>query len=166
MTVSPRTVWVGMIVGLLAMSVTINLAVVFLFAGDSSETLEENWEQRNADWDNIQRQGTVNRKLGWKLKVLEWQAPERAGALVFQLQDSEQKPLTGATFQVMAYHLAHPDQVTKAGADSIEKGLYLFRGLTLTEGYYEFRVDLTHNGQRFTRTWSEYHKPQLPSRPE
>ena len=114
MTVSPRTFWIGMIVGLLAMSVTINLAVVFLFAGDPSETLEENWEERTADWDQIQRQQTINRELGWKLKVQEWSASAHGDALAFILQDKSGQALTGATGNVMAYHLARPDQVTKS----------------------------------------------------
>ncbi len=166
MKVSPRTFWVGMIVGLLSLSVTINMIVVIFFAGSPSETLEENWEQRSADWNAIQRQATVNRELGWKIKVQDWKDVELAGQLVLLLRDGQDTPLDGAQVQYMTYHLAHPDQISKGDALPGPAGTYLLPDLSLREGYHEFRVDLTLGEQRFTRTWKEYYTPAPPSHPE
>ncbi|HPF14774.1 MAG: FixH family protein [Planctomycetes bacterium] len=159
MNISPRTRWIGMIVGLLSLSVGVNLYVLFKFAGSPSETLEENWEQRSENWNAIQLQNTINRQLGWKASIQGWDTSQEPARVRLQLQDAEDKPLLDADVSYYMFHRAHPDVVYRGKAPMSTMGTYDWDIPSPKEGYWEIRIELTHAGQAFTQTWQEYFQP-------
>jgi hypothetical protein len=161
--VSPRTFWVGMIVGLLSLSVGVNLYVLFALAESPADTLEEDWEARSENWNEFQVQHTLNRKLGWRLDLIE---DEPAGsaptAFVLTLKDIERKAILGATITLKASHNAHYGERQLLHATEFEPGQYRIEMQIPYPGTWQFHgqvqlSDATREdpGTLFTQSWTE-----------
>ena len=183
MALSPKTTWVGIIVGLLSLSMIANFVVLFVYAGVPSETLEEDWEGRNENWNAIQAQERTNRDLGWTIQATAWEilagdgasvaeAPQRRVELL--LRDRAGSPLSGAQIQWKAFATVRPD-LRMAGTAEVgdASGTYwvhlplaaLDQAEVSRECPIEFRIELVHEGQSFTHTWIEKPKPVTPAPP-
>ncbi|MCA9002148.1 MAG: FixH family protein [Planctomycetes bacterium] len=161
--VSPRTFWVGMIVGLLGLSVGVNLYVLFAFGESPKDSLEEDWEARAENWNEYQEQHTENRKLGWKLDVIE-EEPQGAGPITFPLNllDKDKKPIQGAKITLVMSHNAHYSERQRVEATELEPGRYRFDMQVPYEGRWEFHGEVHLPGASaeapetvFTQVWTE-----------
>ena len=168
MKLTARTTWLGIIIGLLASSVIANMFVLFVYAGSPSEALEEDWEARAADWDRIQQQRILNRKLGWKIEAVAWerspspeaQTQDESNPILSQawlsLRDASGTPLNGAQLDWKAFVRARPDQIQGGQAlASEEAGQYRIDLPFSADRTLEFQVIVQVNDQRFTHTWIE-----------
>ena len=142
--VSPRTFWVGMIVGLLGLSVGVNLYVLFAFGESPKDSLEEDWEARAENWNEYQEQHTENRKLGWKLDVIE-EEPQGAGPITFPLNllDKDKKPIQGAKITLVMSHNAHYSERQRVEATELEPG----RRISIESTQSTFPIQVTRSVQ-------------------
>ncbi|MDF1838390.1 MAG: FixH family protein [Planctomycetota bacterium] len=161
--VSPRTFWVGMIVGLLSLSVGVNLLVLFKFAESPKKSLEENWEAKAENWNEFQVQHTINRKLGWKLDVIEDQ-PSGANPVAYlvTLTDKEKNAIQGATITLKTSHNAHYAERQLLHAEEIEAGRYRIEMSVPYSGMWQFHGEVQTatladgtQGEYFTQAWAE-----------
>lgn len=161
--VSPRTFWVGMIVGLLSLPVVVHLYVIFFLTGAPGDSLEEDWEAKSQNWNALQAQHTLNRKLGWKLDVIEDQ-PSGIGptTYVLTLEDKERQPIQGATVTLKAAHNAHYSKRQRLQAQESAAGQYQFEMQVPYTGRWQFEgkvqvVGIVAPGQTtiFTQSWTE-----------
>ncbi|MCP5024019.1 MAG: hypothetical protein GY930_19915 [bacterium] len=161
--VSARTFWVGMIVGLLSLSVGVNLYVLFTFAESPSLSLEENWEAKSKNWNQFQAQNTINRKLGWRLDVLE-DAPAGSDPTTFEmvLQDADRLPIHGAAITLKASHNAHYGERQLLRAIEFDPGKYRFEIMIPYSGLWQFDAQVQVAGPEgsgentfFTQAWTE-----------
>ncbi len=161
--VSPRTFWVGMIVGLLSLSVGVNLLVLFKFAESPKESLEEDWEAKAENWNEFQVQHTINRKLGWKLDVIEDQ-PTGVDPVAFMvtLRDKNKQSIESATITLKASHNAHYAERQLLHAEEIEAGRYRVEMAIPYSGMWQFHGEVQTaalpdgtQGTYFTQSWAE-----------
>lgn len=152
-----------MIVGLLSLSVGVNLYVLFVFAESPSLSLEENWEAKSKNWNKFQVQNTINRQLGWKLDVLE-DAPAGAGPITFvvTLQDQSREAIHGATIVIRTSHNAHYGERQLLTVQEFDPGQYRFDMNIPYAGMWQFDAQVSvpdPEGPKkslfFTQTWTE-----------
>ncbi|MEZ6003383.1 MAG: FixH family protein [Planctomycetota bacterium] len=158
MKLSPATRWIGMIVGLLLMSVIINFVVIFRFAGDDSETLEAGWTKAQEEFPALLEQRTRNRELGWKVALDSYQSGADPVTFVLSLEDRQGERLSGGALTWVALPLGHPAERFEGSCVAGEGGLYSASLPAFWEGYWELRIEATHEGQTFTQTLKEYLK--------
>jgi len=152
-----------MIVGLLSLSVGVNLYVLFVYAESPSLSLEENWEAKSKNWNKFQVQNTVNRKLGWKLDVLE-DAPAGSAPTTFvvTLQDKDARAIHGATIVLRTSHNAHYGERQLLKVQEFDPGQYRFEMNIPYSGLWQFDAQVNvigtdSKGQNtfFTQAWTE-----------
>ena len=155
MKLSPKTTWIGLIVGLLSLSVASNLFVLFVHAGSPGEVLEEDWETRANNWNETQAQRILNRKLGWKLEAHDWRVEDGRTVFSLRLSDAQGDPLTANSASWFGFARPRPGERFRGEAEVTEQGLRI-QWPQREDAAIELSVDLTAQDQRFTRTWILY----------
>ena len=148
-----KITWIGIIVGLLGMSVVIYGVAIVITLTDPSFALEPDYEERAADWDAIQRQQAVNESLGWSAKVSVEAGPKRGEIVVrVTLQDRIDRPIDGAIVELDAFHNARAGRIHRARLDHAGDGEYTTAMPIRRSGVWEFRLTANHRGDVFTKT--------------
>lgn len=148
-----KITWIGIIVGLLGMSIVIYGVAIVVTLTDPSFALEPDYEKKAADWDAIQRQRTINKELGWSAKVNVEAGPRRGEIVVrLTLHDQDDQPIDGAIVELEAFHNARAGQVYRARLDHIADGEYTAAMPIARTGMWEFRLTANHRGDVFTKT--------------
>jgi nitrogen fixation protein FixH len=148
-----RIIWIGIVVGLLTMSVVIYGVAIVITLTDPSFALEPDYEKRAADWDAIQRQQSVNESLGWTVK-LNAEAGAKRGEIVVRvtLHDRDDQPIDGAIVELDAFHNARAGQIYQARLDHVGDGEYAASMPIRRSGVWEFRLTANRGGEVFTDT--------------
>ncbi len=132
--------WPYAIAGLFLLILIINIAVWVNATGDPSHVVLDDYYDRAVHYDESLQQDSINASLDWMVSY-SFLAPEegaedasgsefRANTLLWvQLGSSDGQPITGASVQLEAFHLAHsanPIQVSlQEGASGYGSNLRL-----------------------------------------
>lgn len=150
----PAVVWIGIIVGLLAMSVIGHAVLLISAVYDPSFAIEPDYEQKAANWDDHQRQEATNRELDWTVD-LSVQASPDAGAgvgVTVDAYDRWGKPIKDARVSYEAFHLARANRMHRGDLPHQADGHYTAVLPIIRSGQWEWRLVVERDGQRFTRT--------------
>ncbi len=150
---NPKLFWIGLVVGLLFVSLLIQGTALFFSLNDPSFAVVPGYEDKAARWDDHARQRELNDRLGWQVRVDTSPADSgREVAVLVTVTDADDRPIDGASVRVDTFHNARAGSVLSAPLGSRGDGRY---GSTLPirrAGIWEFRVEIERNGTRFTDT--------------
>ncbi|UCD75941.1 MAG: FixH family protein [Phycisphaerales bacterium] len=148
-----KITWIGIIVGLLGMSVVIYGIAIVITVTDPSFAIEPDYEKKAADWDTIQRQQAINRALAWSATINVEAGPKRGEIIVrVTLHDRDDAPIDGAIVELDAFHNARASQIYRARLDHAGEGQYTAAMPIRRSGIWEFRLTANHRGDVFTKT--------------
>jgi nitrogen fixation protein FixH len=148
-----QVTWIGIVVGLLLMSVVTQGVLIVLATTDPSFAVEPDYDAKAARWDDHQRQERENARLGWTVD-LGTKAASVPGAVDVTLTafGTYGKPLRDATVDVEAFHNARASEVLRARLEPAGDGVYAARLPMRRSGVWEFRLTITRGGDIYTET--------------
>ena len=149
----PAVVWIGIVVGLLSMSVIIQLVGVILAVNDPSFALEPDYERKAAEWDERKEQRRRSEVLGWETSLRT--TPSTTKGMVdveLTLVDSEGTPISDALVSFDAFHNARASQILRDELPHQQDGNYRKTLPLRRSGVWEFRLDITRGNDRFLET--------------
>ena len=148
--IPPHVRWVGLVVGLLGMSVVIQVTAVVL-SGREPLGLVEDYERKAANWNAHADQLARNEALGWTLELDTEPLPGGAQVTV-DLVDAFGDPLDGATVAGVVFHNAHADTRLPVRLPALGQGRYAAPVPLEHTGIHEFQLEVEREGERFTAT--------------
>jgi nitrogen fixation protein FixH len=149
------TLWPLGIIGVLGITVGVNLAVYYVANDDPSLAIEKDYYRKAVNWDSTIAQARVNEALGWRLTPsLGAFTPARGAHLRVRLTDSTGTPIVGATVRVSAFFNARANNVVDTTLTAAAGGSDGYEGRLLVNhaGVWELRFEVTRGGSRFTAT--------------
>lgn len=146
--IPPHVRWVGLVVGLLGMSVVIQVTAVIMSGGEPLGLVPD-YERKAANWDAEADQRARNRALGWQVELHSEALPGGA-RLSLELLDGFGQPLDQATVSGVAFHNAHADTRIPIELPAVGEGRYESAVPFQYTGIHEFQLEVLREGQRFT----------------
>jgi hypothetical protein len=148
-----KVIWIGIVVGLLSMSIIIYGVGIILAVTDPSFALEPEYEQKAAQFDEIRRQEEVNDRLGWMvdLQTSPTAMPGRV-ELRIEVFDKWGKPIRNAIVGVDAFFNARANDIYRRTLDEQADGTYTTTMPVRHAGLWEFRLTVDSGDERFTKT--------------
>lgn len=144
-----RSLWPWMVVGLLAIPVTVDLGVIWFVGSDPTFAVEPQYYQKAVNWDDEMAQRRANDALGWTTRV-EVLPSADGPTLRVHLLDRDGQPVTGAQVTAQTFHNARASQVLTAtlqgDGDAYSAALAMRR-----PGVWEVRLAVQRGKDRFTR---------------
>jgi nitrogen fixation protein FixH len=143
--------WIGIVVGLLTMTVAMQVLLLVVATTDPSFAVEPDYEARAARWNEVQRQEATNRRLGWTVDLETTPAATPGMAAVrVSLFDTWGKPLRDATVEIETFHAARAANVVKATLPGDGEGAYVATLPLRPSGLWEFRLTARSGDDLFT----------------
>lgn len=150
---SPRVTWIGVVVGLLLLSVVTQLVGVFLAVSDPSFAVEPDYERKAARWDDHVEQQRENQRLGWTLQVRCEPTGDRGKVEVsVNLLDSFARPIEDAEVELEVFHNARASRILRGTLEHVRKDRYAATFDMRRTGIWEFRIAARRAGDLFTYT--------------
>lgn len=152
--------WVGLVISLLALQVTVGGFAIYLANSDPSHSIVPNYHQQALEYDQVLANRQSSQKLGWTWSITPSNqlTPTGKRAITVQLRDAAGKPITNAivTLQVTHHARGNNHQNITLFAEDEAPGTY--RGEALLERNGVWQVDLVAQGQkdRFTDRRESY----------
>ena len=146
------TWWPIGIIGVLAVTVGVNLFLFHVAGDDPSMVIEPNYYAKAVAWDSTLAQDKRNVALGWRLSPsLDAFSMKEGARLTVTLVDSTGRPIPGATVKVSALYNARADRILEStlspAGSRYEAKIKVDHG-----GQWELRFDVTRGADRFTAT--------------
>ncbi len=150
---SPKVFWIGMVVGLLSMSVIIHGIAIIIAVSDPSFALEPDYEQKARDWDSIQLQQQTSKQLGWTVD-LDTSPVGEFGDVLVQLSvfDKWGKPILDGEVNIDMFHNARAKNIFRAELEHISDGLYTAVLPLRRSGVWEFRLTIKRDDDLYVDT--------------
>ncbi len=141
--------WVGLVVGLLGMSVVIQGTALWLATSDPSFAVVEDYEQKARDWDKSRAIAARSAELGWTAD-LRAKPLHRGVQLELTLTDQQGEAIEGARVSLVAFHNARANNKLRNELPHLSGALY-GQALPLTrEGLWEFQLEVRRGADLFT----------------
>jgi nitrogen fixation protein FixH len=150
---SPKTFWIGFVVLLLSISVSIQVVGLVLANSSPSFALEPDYEQRARHWDDRQVQVTLNQRLGWRVEPRYEALGTERMLLRIQLSDSSGLALSSGHLSARAFHNARANAVQQLKLVELGPGTYAAEFSVARSGIWIFELDARVGEQTFTETW-------------
>lgn len=146
--------WPAGVVLLLSMSVVIQSVAVFLASGDPSFAVEENYEAKAMNYNDVIAQRQENLRLGWRATVLTTPPNRSLGPVSVDvlITDADDLPILGALVRFDARHVARAAQIVRAAPTERDDGHYQVDLPITRTGIWEFRVTAERGADVFTAT--------------
>jgi hypothetical protein len=149
----PAVVWIGIVVALLAMSVTGHAVLLFSAIYDPSFAIEPDYERKAANWDEIQRLKRQSAELGWTVSLGTTPGRQRGDVdLRLQLVDRLGDPITDATVELDAFHNARAGRILRGHPVHQADGVYEETLPARRSGVWEFRLNITRGEEVYVGT--------------
>lgn len=146
----PETRWVGMVIGLLGLSVVIQGIAVFLSVGDPSFAIEPDYENKAVHYDDIRLQRLHNEALGWTVGIRATAGRPGDMQVDVILQDDAGRLIEDAQVGLEALHVARANRVLRADALPYAETGYRCALPMRRSGIWEFHVDARRGDEHFT----------------
>lgn len=144
-----RSMWPWLVVGLLAIPVTVDVGVIWFVGSDPTFAVEPQYYQKAINWDDEMAQRRANDALGWTTRVEVFPGADGPTLRVHVL-DREGQPVTGAQVSAETFHNARASQVLTAtlqgDGDGYSAALAMQR-----PGLWEVRLAVQRGKDHFTR---------------
>lgn len=149
----PQYFWIGLVVALLSMTVLTYGVGMIIAINDPSFALEEDYEQKAADWDEIQQQRLESKQLGWTADLSVRPGRIRGEAEVtLELYDKYGKVVRGAIVEIECFHNARASDVHRARLDIVGDRYYGKTMMLRRPGIWEFRLRAVAGEDVYVRT--------------
>ncbi|MCZ7582337.1 MAG: FixH family protein [Deltaproteobacteria bacterium] len=144
--------WPGLVVGLLALSVAINLVAMLVATDDPSHAIEADYYEKALAWDEAMAQERHNGALGWRLKADVFPSASQAGSanVIVALSDRGDGPIAGASVTVETFHNARAGKILAGALKETEPGRYAAALPMHRDGWWELRFRVESGGDVFT----------------
>ena len=164
MKLNPTYTWIGLIVGLLGMSVILYASAIIYSMSDQSFALEPDYEMKAANYDAYKEQLRTNEALGW-MPDLRVVPIGNYGECEVQLNlfDRYGKPVREATVDLKMFHNARASNIKELQLKQTGDGFYQGRSTLRRKGNWEIRLTITRQDTVFTHTVTKYIEPHLPT---
>ncbi|ANM31614.1 hypothetical protein ABI59_21715 [Acidobacteria bacterium Mor1] len=134
-------VWIGLVVGLLLLSVGIQAAMIVIASSDPSFALEPEYERKALEWDALKRERQQSEALGWEVKLRALPATTR-GQVELRLEavDELGAAIDDARVHLEGFHNARLGDLRGWELPHQGDGLYSDLLPLQRAGVWEFRV--------------------------
>lgn len=149
---TPAKLWPVAIVGVLAVTVAANFALLRWASGPEAAAIEPDYYGKAVRWDSTLAERAHDAALGWRIDATLG-APAPGGMpLTVRLAGAGGEPLAGATITVEAIHNAEPARRPRVAVRETRRGGYAATIPLARAGLWELRFDVRHGGEHFTAT--------------
>ncbi len=143
-------VWIGLVIGLLLLSVGIQAAMLVLASSDPSFALEPEYEQKALEWDALKRERQRSDALGWEVKLRAIPAKVRGQVEVrLTAMDAADQPIDGAQVSLEGFHNARLSEIRSWTLPYRGEGVYAETLPLQRAGVWEFRVRIDRGDDRY-----------------
>jgi nitrogen fixation protein FixH len=148
--VKPGAWWPLAIIGVLAVTVGANLALILAARDPNAYVVEPDYYHKAVNWDSTMAQARASEALRWHVDVAlgDW-APAGTPLLV-QLADSTGAPLTGVVLKVEFINNLTPEKPVLAAPAELARGRYEARVALARPGLWELRLQARRAGAYYT----------------
>jgi nitrogen fixation protein FixH len=151
--VKAAKLWPIAIVGVLALTVGLNVVVFWAASDPDAEAVEPDYYRKAVDWDRTLAQRRHDADLGWTLDAaIAPLAADGSGELRMNLADRSGGPISGAEVRIEAIHNAVAAHPLVAEAVTGTDGVAIVRLPLRRRGIWELRCDVTRGAEHFTAT--------------
>jgi len=151
MTNSPKF-WIGLVIGLLGMNISVGAALVYFAHSDPSHAVEKDYYEKALAWDDHRKQLARNEALGWSVKIEapRFEMPVRQRDIRLEIRDSEGNRIENAAIEAVAFHNARAGAEHNVDFTAVPEGGYI-GSLRLTRpGWWQFDVVARRGRDLFT----------------
>lgn len=138
---------IGMIVGLLGVSVVANVILIVKAHDDPSFAVEPDYYQKAVSWDERQAARAASEDLGWRVVVRATR-----DRLEVRLFDRTGYPINDADLEVEAFHNARASARITADLEPKGGGLYALNRSFNRPGIWEYRLTAHRGDEHFMET--------------
>jgi hypothetical protein len=156
---NPKVFWIGLVLGLLGISVSIQAVGLVLASSEPSMAIEKDYERKARDWDLHRAQLAANQRLGWQIEKRFEPAGHGRLAACVTLTDREGLALTGVQLCGNTFHNARAAQPEALQFAEIAPGLYRGEFRIARGGLWIFELEAQQADLRFTTTWRSTLEP-------
>ena len=156
---NPKLFWIGLVLGLLGLSVSIQTVGLVLASSEPSMAIEKDYERKARDWDLHRAQLAANERLGWQVEKRFESAGHGRLAACVALTDREGLPLTGLSLRGTSFHNARAGQPQALLFTETAPGLYRGEFPISRGGLWIFELEAQTGELRFTSTWRSTLEP-------
>jgi hypothetical protein len=143
--------WAYVPIALLAAMLTGFGVLIAIAVDDPGFAVEPDYYKKALSWDAKQEQDRLNRALAYELALST--APAPGGVeLTLAVGRAGGAPLTAAQVRVEAFHNARAAEIFDVELEEGPPGNYHGSLPIRRAGLWEFRVDVSHQGSRYTQT--------------
>ncbi|MCP3903917.1 MAG: hypothetical protein GY715_09810 [Planctomycetes bacterium] len=150
-----KVTWISIIVGILALSVLSYAVLIFAALTDPSFAIEENYEAKAANWNELARERDKSDRLGWTVTLATTPAERDHRRLELTVTDSHGQPVREATVAVEALHVARAADIERVSLAEEADGVYAVPVRMRRSGIWEFRIRIEQGGDVYVQTHRE-----------
>jgi nitrogen fixation protein FixH len=148
--VKPGAWWPIGIVGVLAVTVAANVALMVVARDPNAYVVEPDYYRKGVNWDSSMAQARASVALGWQVDAALRDWTPAGTTLVVQLADSAGAPLTGAEVKVDLINNVTPEHPVHAVPAEAGAGRYVARVPLARPGLWELRLQARRDGDFYT----------------
>jgi nitrogen fixation protein FixH len=140
-----------LIVGIFAVTIAVNVAMVWYAEADPPELVRADYYAASKDFDRDHEARLASARQGWQVSALE--APRSRDTLELRIADADGRPANGLAGKVSAYRASdeHLDQALAWSEDPAQPGLYRAVFLRPRQGLWRITLDVHSAGKRLYR---------------
>ena len=151
--IPPHVRWVGLVLGLLGMSVAIQGTALFLSSREPLGLVPD-YEDKAAHWNDHQEQLARNEALGWEVDLSVAAVPGGA-EFVLDVDDATGDPLADAAVSAVVFHNANADARLPLDLTARGPGVYGVAAPLKRAGIYEIQLEIRRGDDLFTAVLRE-----------
>ena len=144
--------WPAAIVGVLAVTVLVNVAVMVVARDKDAAVIEPDYYQRAVRWDSTLADERRSADLGWRLEAGLGAVSAGGTRLDVRLVDRAGQALAGAVVRVAAVHNVEAGHVVRAVLTDDGQGAYSGLLPLGHRGLWEMRFDVSRGGGHYQVT--------------
>lgn len=156
---NPKVFWIGLVFGLLGLSVSIQAVGLVLASSEPSMAIEKDYERKARDWDLHRAQLAANERLGWQVEKRFEPAGHGRLAACLTLTDRDGQPLSGLALEGSTFHNARAAQREPLRFTETAPGQYRGEFRISRGGLWIFELEAEQAERRFTASWRSSLEP-------
>lgn len=151
MKIEPKYLYMSLPVGLLLMSVSIQVTAAVVASRGNDAEIERDYYERGLNWDEYQKLVAASQRLGWQVTIEpdELLGPGAPVGVLFKVDGPDGSPIEGIEGSVEAFQNAHVDETHHLELEELAPGYYRGTMNPLRTGRWVWRLDLKRGDEVF-----------------
>ena len=146
----PGAWWPIAIVGVLAVTVGANIALILAARDPNAYVVEPDYYHKAVNWDSTMAQARASEALRWRVDVALGDWTPGGTPLLVQLADSTGAPLTGVELKVELINNLTPETPVHVAPVEVAGGRYAASVALARPGLWELRLQARRAGAFYT----------------